>query len=67
MTTTSENIFFWNSQGAINCQKHAPSRLSDTWINEQWHAIDASAHAEAFAHNLSMRCEICESRKRVSA
>lgn len=27
---------FWNREGEVRCEFHAPSRLSDTWKREGW-------------------------------
>lgn len=39
--TVAEEILYWNEQGEVACERHAPARISDAWRSEDWVRIDA--------------------------
>lgn len=46
---------FWNNQGQIGCSKHMPFQGSDTYVNEQWMAIDPVTVTRS-----KLKCEVCK-------
>lgn len=38
MTAVKTVLFYSPVSGQITCEKHAPSRLSDTWATDRWEA-----------------------------
>lgn len=53
-----ETRLYWNRQGAVNCEKHAPYRYSDTWANEGWERVIPH---RTFPPKVAatIRCEVC--------
>lgn len=60
MTTETKNqTLFWNEQGMVNCERHAPYRDSDTWISQRWQEITAAERLECASLGVVQKCEVC--------
>lgn len=68
MRATSDKLFYSPVSGQITCEKHAPSRLSDTWRSDRWEAwTDAHDREWKAMGEGSAGCETCRAIARREA
>lgn len=46
-------VLFWNNNGRIACERHAPAKGTDTWKSERWSKVPQAAYASGFI----IKCE----------
>lgn len=48
---------YWSETGEVACQRHAPHKGSDTWINGRWQAAPSIKQVK------SIGCKVCRSKR----
>ena len=68
MATTLAILFHSPVTGEINCEEHAPARVTNSWWRDRWCRVTPRYRATWPTAELGeMRCEVCRAIERNAA